>query len=164
MQTDSTGLSPGALLLIATGFIAIWGLNCYVSSLLSGWHLLSKRFRAPSEYLGTTISIRRFPFEVCMRYWADYSNILQIALEDDMVHLSVTFPFRIGHAPLCIPWNEVAVSRTKRLWRSYVVLTLGRQEQIPFRISEHMARKLGLPECMADPGPVAQLRSWHAPS
>jgi len=152
-------LSTGALLLIATGLITLWGLNCYISSFLSGWHLLSNRFRASSEYLGTTIFLGRLPFEVCMRYWTDYGNILQIALEDDMVHLSVFFPFRIGHVPLCIPWNEVALSRTKRLWRSYVVLKLGRQEQIPLRISEHMARKLGLPERMAGTEPGVQLRS-----
>jgi hypothetical protein len=65
---------------------------------------------------------------------------------EDALYLSVSFMFRIGHPPLCIPWSEITVSRTKRFWRSYVVLTLGNQEGIPFRISERIARKLGILE------------------
>jgi hypothetical protein len=60
--------------------------------------------------------------------------------------LSVLFLFRIGHPPLQIPWNEIAVERTKYFWRSYIVLKLGTNERIPVRISERMARNLGVVE------------------
>jgi hypothetical protein len=54
------------------------------------------------------------------------------------------FPFRIGHSPLRVPWDEIRIRRTKFLWWRLVLLTLGNQEQIPMRISERMARNLGI--------------------
>jgi hypothetical protein len=79
-----------------------------------------------------------------MRNWADYSGIIRIAVEENYLYLSVVFPWRIGHPPLCIPWREIKIGRTKFLWRRYVVLTLGNQEHIPMRNSERMAAKLGI--------------------
>jgi len=64
----------------------------------------------------------------------------------DALYLSVLFPFRIGHPPLCIPRNEIKMRKAKFLWSRYVDLTLGEQEGIPMRISERMARKLGILE------------------
>ena len=62
----------------------------------------------------------------------------------DALYLSVLFLFRLCHPPLRIPWNEIRLSRTRRFWRTYVVLTLGEQEQISMRISERMAQNLGI--------------------
>jgi hypothetical protein len=63
---------------------------------------------------------------------------------EDALYLSMFFLCRIGHPPLCIPWNEIQLDRPDFPWRRYVVLTLGDQEQIPMRISERMARNLGI--------------------
>jgi hypothetical protein len=52
----------------------------------------------------------------------------------------------VGHPPLRIPWNEIQFGRAKFLWLKFVVLTLGNEENIPMRISERMARKLGILE------------------
>jgi hypothetical protein len=87
-----------------------------------------------------------------MRFWGDYTNIIQIFAEADALYLSVFFPFRIGHPPLCIPWKEIKFSKTRLLWRRYVVLTLGEQECIPMRISERMAAKLGILERIPEAG------------
>ena len=59
---------------------------------------------------------------------------------------SIVFPFRIGHPPLCIPWDEIEANRTKFLWRNYLVLSLGSEERIPMRVSESTAKKLGILE------------------
>jgi hypothetical protein len=69
---------------------------------------------------------------------------------EDALYLSVLFPFRVGHPPLRIPWNEIKLSRTKRFWFRYVVLTLGNQEHIPMRISERMVRNLGILDRIAN--------------
>jgi len=47
---------------------------------------------------------------------------------------------------LQIPWNEITFGKTKYFRRSFVVLRLGNEEQIPMRISERMARQLGITE------------------
>ena len=52
--------------------------------------------------------------------------------------------FRIGHPPLRIPWDEICFSRTRFFMRTYIVLTLGNEERIPMRISQRLARNLGI--------------------
>ena len=79
-----------------------------------------------------------------MRYWSHYSSVIRLTAAGDALYASVLLLFRIGHPPLRIPWNEIQFGRAKRVWRNYVVLTLGNQEHIPMRISERMARNLGI--------------------
>jgi hypothetical protein len=143
VQGNSNTLSPYWLIVFLALFVAAWCFESYLNSSLSGWHSLSKRFRAQSEFLGQSTSAGIF-FNVCLRYWADYSGIIRITSEEDALHLSAVFPFRPFHPPLRIPWTEIKFGRTKYLWRQYVVLTLGNQEHIPMRISERMAGKLGI--------------------
>lgn len=89
--------------LIAIGIIALWCVQSYVCSMASGWRALIPRFRSASEYLGETITVRRFPLEICMRFRMDYTNVVQMAADEDGLHLSAFFLFRVGHPPLLIP-------------------------------------------------------------
>ncbi len=113
---------------------------------VSGWLALAARFRQQSEPYGDTKAAGPWFYSVYMRFWSHYGSIVRMIASDDALYLSVLLPFRAGHPPLRIPWNEIQFSRTKYFWRRYVVLTLGLQEQIPLRISERMARNLGIPE------------------
>jgi hypothetical protein len=79
-----------------------------------------------------------------MRGWSHYSSVIRLTAATDALYVSVLFPFRIGHPPLRIPWDEIQFGRTKFFFRSYIVLTLGNQEKIPMRISLRMARNLGI--------------------
>jgi hypothetical protein len=119
---------------------------------MSGWFTLSRRFRKQIEPCGETRTAGPFFYSVCIRFWLSYNQVIRITASEDALYLSVLFPFRIGHPPLCIPWKEIQLGRTKFLWRRYVVLTLGNQERIPMRISERMARKLGILERIPDAG------------
>jgi hypothetical protein len=65
---------------------------------------------------------------------------------EDALYLSVVLILRIGHPPLRIPWNEIQLSKTSYFRQPLILLTLGEQERIPMRISERMARKLGILE------------------
>jgi hypothetical protein len=144
MQADSNSLSPYGLIFIFTLGIAWLCLIFFLVSLISGWYKLSKRFRAQSEPYGVTKSAGPFFYTVYMRFWCHYSSIIRMTAADDALYLSVLFLFRVGQPPLCIPWSEIQFGRTKYFWRPYIVLTLGEQERIPMRISERMARKLGI--------------------
>ena len=146
MQAHSDNFSPYLLTLFPVYFFAVWALAIYSVGWLTGWRLLSRDFEARSEPYGDTRSVGPWFCTVYMRFWGHYSSVIRMTAAEDALYLSVSFMFRIGHPPLCIPWSEITVSRTKRFWRSYVVLTLGNQEGIPFRISERIARKLGILE------------------
>lgn len=142
MYADPAGPTAAEYILIVLGFIALWCLQSYVSAMASGWQILASRFGSPVEYLGETITIRRFPMEVCMRFWMDYTNVVQLASDEESLHLSVFFPFRVGHPPLFIPWHEIHEQRADGFWRSYMVLYLGGTEQIPMRLSVRLANDL----------------------
>jgi len=79
-----------------------------------------------------------------MRLWSRYSSVIRLTAASDALYASVLFPFRIGHPPLRIPWDEIRFGRTKLLFRTYIALTLGNHEKIPMRISMRMARNLGI--------------------
>jgi hypothetical protein len=134
------------MLLAILFFVAFWVFISFLTSFISGWYLLSKRFRAQSEPYGVTRSAGPFFSNVYMRYWQHYGGVIRLTAADDALYISAVFLIRIGHPPLCIPWKEIQFGSLKRWWRSYVVLTLGNQEQVPLRIPERMARKLGLLE------------------
>jgi len=135
--------------------VLVAGLMCVLSfpvNFLSGWHALSLRFRAQSEPYGDVKSAGPFFYNVYTRYWIHYSSVIRLTAASDALYLSVLALFRIGHPPLRIPWEEIRFSRTKYWWRRYVVLTLGAQERIPFRISERMARNLGILDRLPEAG------------
>ena len=146
MQADPSQLPPYIVVIMATISLAVFCFVSFLSSVLSGWHTLSKRFRAESEPYGATRSAGPFPYTVYTRYWSHYSFIIRMTAAEDALYLTVLLILRIGHPPLRIPWNEIQLSKTTYFRQPLVLLTLGEQERIPMRISERMARKLGIPE------------------
>jgi hypothetical protein len=127
-------------------FVTLWCFVSYLISFLSGWFTLSMHFKKDSEPYGETKTAGPFFYAVYFRLMTHYSSVVRIIAAEDAFYLSVLILFRIGHPPLRIPWDEIQFSRKKLFWRKYVVLTLGREEKIPMRISERMARKLGIME------------------
>ncbi len=125
-------------------FGTLWCLICFVIALVSGWFTLSRRFLRDSEPCGETNSVGPFFYTVYVRFWCHYSSVIRMIAAEDALYLSVLLPFRVGHPPLRIPWSEIGFGRAKFLWQRYVVLTLGEKECIPMRISERMARNLGI--------------------
>ncbi len=144
MQASPHNLPPYSPLLFLVFFAALWSFISIVVSLVGGWHALIARFRAQSEPYGQTRTAGPFFYTVYMRWWGHYSSIIRLAAADDALYLSVLFPYRIGHPPLAIPWREIEFGKTSFFWRTYVELTLGQQEHIPMRISQRMARNLGI--------------------
>jgi hypothetical protein len=150
LQSDHNDILFSTPYIFPIFFIAMWFGVGYLVSFMSGWFALSKRFRKQSEPYGETRSAGPFFYTVYTRFWTHYSSVIGMTAAKDALYLSVLFLFRVGHPPLRIPWDEIQLSRTKYFWRSYVVLTLGREEQIPFRISERMARNLGILDRMLE--------------
>ncbi|MGA3130493.1 MAG: hypothetical protein ABSD59_06815 [Terracidiphilus sp.] len=125
-------------------FIALWSAVGFIVSFTSGWFALGRRFNQQSAPYGETKTAGPFFYTVYMRFWSKYSSLIRLTAASDALYVSVLFLFRIGHPPLRIPWDEIQFSRTKRFFRTYMVLTLGNQEKIPMRISLRMARNLSI--------------------
>ena len=133
-----------ATLIIVIIFIAFWCAIGYFVSFLTGWLALARRFKKQSEPYGEIRSAGPFFYTVYMRFWGHYSSVIRLTAASDALYVSILFPFRIGHPPLRIPWDEIRFGRTKFFFRTFVVLTLGNQEKIPLRIPLRMARNLGI--------------------
>jgi hypothetical protein len=145
VQAASNTFPYVVLSLVVLG-AAWWALICYSCSALTGWRKLSRRFASDQEPVAPSRSAGPWFYSVYMRCWSHYSCIVRITVTQDALYLSVILPFRPAHPPLRIPWTEIKLGTAKFFWRSYVALTLGQQEKIPLRITEAMARKLGLLE------------------
>jgi len=125
--------------LIFLFFVAMWALTLYVLGVISGWEVLSKRFRFKGMFYGETWLFRSGR----MRFYVYYGNCLSVGADESGLYLAVFPIFRIGHAPLLIPWSEVSVmSGDKGLIFKKRELRLGHQESIPLRISASLAETL----------------------
>lgn len=129
---------------LAILFVTFWCAVCFLVSFISGWFTLARHFKKQTEPYGDSKTAGPFSYTVYMRFWSHYSSLIRITAAGDALYLSILLPFRMGHPPLCIPWSEIKFSRTKFLFVTYVVLTLGSKEQIPLRITQRMARNLGV--------------------
>jgi hypothetical protein len=121
-------------------FIALWALVSYVIGQLSGWVSLSRRFRDSGAFYSY-----QWPFQsVRMRtLWGTYNNCANFGADEAGLYMAVFPLFRIGHAPLFIPWSEIqVVSGTRGLIFKKRKLLLGRQELIPLLVSVSLAEKL----------------------
>jgi len=126
--------------LFALYFIAVWTLVSYIIALLSGWIVLSRRFRVSGAFFSY-----QWPFQsVRMRTpLGTYSNCANFGADDGGLYMAVFPIFRIGHPPLFIPWSEIQVfSGDRGLIFKKRKLLLGRQERIPLVVSLTLAQNL----------------------
>ena len=148
-MTHNPSETPTILLpLVLLAFAAFWCFVVALCSWLTGWASLARRFRAQSEPYGDVRTAGPWLLTIYMRFWTHYSGVVKMTAAADALYLRIMFMFRPGHPPLRIPWSEIAFSRTRYFFCRYVVLTLGKEEKVPLRISERAARKLGLNERM----------------
>jgi hypothetical protein len=130
-------------------FIALWVLVSYLVGLLSGWIALSRRFRDSGAFYSY-----QWPFQsVRMRtLWGNYHNCANFGADEAGLYMAVFPLFRLGHAPLFIPWPEIQViSGNRGLLFKKRKLLLGRQELIPLVVSVSLAEKLKAAACQAWP-------------
>lgn len=136
--------TPIGIACCAVFFIGVWCLSVSAIGLMSGWHALSKRFKQETAPYGEVKTVGPFFYSIYMRFWSHYSSVIRLTAASDGLYASVVFPFRVGHPPLRIPWSEIQFGTATWFFRTYVVLTLGSEEKIPMRISQRIARNLGV--------------------
>lgn len=126
--------------LILLGIIAFQWLLLNLIALVSGWKTLAVRFRLQQPFSG-----RQWKWQSAqMRYYVGYNNCLIVGADQAGLFLRTMWMVYTGHLPLFIPWNEITLSQTQTSWLmgNILVLTLGRSEQIPFRIRASLATRL----------------------
>ncbi len=83
---------------------------------LSGWNRLATRYRAEREFHG---KLWRFQ-SGRMRWGMGYNNCLTVGADGLGLYLSMLLPFRMGHPPLFVRWQDLTVAPVKwLLFRGY---------------------------------------------
>lgn len=120
-------------------FVCLWCGILFLISRLSGWAVLADRFCLNLPFAGPKWRWQ----SARMRYATNYGSCLTVGSDPTGLYLDIFPLWRIGHSPLLVPWSEISVRRRgKVLFFCYVELALGRDAQIPFRISGALADRI----------------------
>ena len=120
-------------------FAALYTLVMYWIALVGGWRLLAKRFRLQGTFAGEKWTGQ----SAAMRWLTRYNNVLTIGADSAGLYLSPFILFRAWHPALFVPWSEITdVRETRFLFSKFVVMRLGRVEEIPFRIRASLAAQI----------------------
>jgi hypothetical protein len=135
-----------------------WILITYWIALISGWRLLAQRYRMQGTFLGQKWGMQ----SARMRWVSGYNNALTVGADETGLFIVPFILFRAWHPALFIPWVEItAQDKTDLIFFKSVELTLGRSEEIPFKIRIKLAAKL---QAAAGPGwPAGYNRALAAP-
>lgn len=121
-------------------FIAFWCVITLVVSIMGGWFVLAKYYRATQPFNGTRWHFRSASVHTESRPQSNYAGVLTLGANSQGLYISVLFPFRIGHPPLFIPWSEVESSEPHRqLLFSMVQLNFKKAPSVSVKISRGLA-------------------------
>ena len=96
-------------------FILFWGVLCLVTSILSGWSKLARKYSGKMNNIEA-----RYRF--CWNWFGKglagvkYGPLLTADLGSEGLGLSLLFPFRLGHPPILIPWKFIKEIEMRKIW------------------------------------------------
>jgi hypothetical protein len=82
-------------------FPIFWGGTLLLLSYIGGWSRLAEHYRSDRSEWGKMFYLRSARVG-----WVGYGSCLTFGVSGAGLHMSVLFPFRVGHPPLFIPWGE----------------------------------------------------------
>jgi hypothetical protein len=127
-------------------FVGLWVSVTYLVALIGGWRLLAKRFRLQGTFTGEKWHMQ----SARMRAQTHYGNVLTVGANPEGLLIVPFILFRAWQPALFVPWTEITASNmTQLFFFKSVVLSLGRSEQVPFRIRPKLAARV---EAAAGPG------------
>ena len=110
-------------------FILFWSAIVFFISFASGWSQLKQIYRTDMPFTG---ELSRFLSGRLRR--ATYSGVLVIGRNGEGLYLRPLMPYRPGHPPLFIPWDEIEMSEGKVLFSTYTEMIFSQAPHITFRL------------------------------
>ncbi|MGA1825839.1 MAG: hypothetical protein ACMUIP_14385 [bacterium] len=93
------------------GFLIFWAFMSYTISFF-GWFWLARKYKALSPFIGKKWGFQSAIVGIGM----NYNSCLTIGANTEGIYFSISFPFRIGHPPLFIPWDEISAEEKQGLF------------------------------------------------
>jgi hypothetical protein len=124
--------------LAALLFLLIWVGVITAIGYLSGWNRLATRYRADREFHG-----RLWRFQSGrMRWGMGYNNCLTVGADGLGLYLSMLVPFRMGHPPLFVRWQDLTVTPVKWLFFRGCKIEFRYDPGLSLSISERLEDRL----------------------
>ncbi len=135
LDMDMTFLKPAYFPLF---FICFWSGVSFLISLIGGWFELGRAYRSVTRFQGS-----RFNFQnAYLRLMTSYRGIVTVGGNSEGFFASVFLPFRIGHPPLFVPWQDVSVRPDMCLWVRVYEFRFRQVPTVRFRLREKVGKKI----------------------
>ena len=118
-------------------FPLFWSAVLVLISHLGAWSRIAQQYRQWDTFDG-----QRWRFQSGGVGCANYGYCLTVGTNHRGLHLSVLFPFRPGHAPIFVPWEDVAVTEGRWLFVKHVDVAFRRVPGARVRLSKRLADKI----------------------
>ncbi len=108
-ETTIAMFAIGAFVIV---FPLFWSAIVVLISRLSGWADLARQYPADGPVAGEV-------FRWCsarIRFLSSYSNCLTVTVSPDGIHIQPVILFRMGHAPLLLPWDAITALDRNSSW------------------------------------------------
>lgn len=137
---DGNGIARLVPAIFPFFFVGMWLFVSFILGQMSGWAGLAEVYPQKSPYAGPLVSTSG------KMGMTRYSGVLRLGADEKSLHLSVLFLFRVGHAPLTIPWSSIRVSSEKIFFTEYVRLQIDQTIlDVRKKDVERLSRKQKLP-------------------
>lgn len=139
-----SGMDSETLILILAplGFLIIfplfWSAIVFFISRLGGWATIAAEYPYREPLAADCMPLQ----SAILRFNNSYNGVLKICADDEGLYFSVFFPFRPGHEPFFVPWEEISGQRSGYFIYRMVDLRFERTPDIPFRLYKRNADKL----------------------
>ena len=112
----------------------------FISSRLSGWNSLVRRFRANEPWSGESWGWQSMRF----RGWWSYNHCLRVGATQESLYVSIFWLFRLFHPALVIPWREIEMETEKMFFGLFETaqLRIGSEERVNVRIYGKLVGRL----------------------
>lgn len=137
MGTDLRAAAPWPFDFFWIFFPALWVAVSLAVSALGGWRTLAKVYPQLTPPAGRTFGWRSGRLGS-----SNYNSCLWFVSGPAGLGLSVLFMFRIGHAPLFIPWTDVSVQLHEAWLGRYADFRFARAPEVRLRVSWTLAERL----------------------
>jgi hypothetical protein len=131
-------------------FLALWFVPVVVSK-MTGWAELAGRYSFRGPFHGLTWRFQ----SARMRNWGNYNNCLTVGANAEGLYIKGPW-IMARHSPLFIPWGEISYTQDKVFFRPVIRFQLGREQPVPFAVSEKLAARIE--EAAGNHWPVKQIQ------
>jgi hypothetical protein len=129
-------------------FVCLWIAVSFVISFVGGWFELGRVYRAAKPFLGNRWRFQDAQF----RPIGGYHNILSVSANAEGLYLAMFFPFRFGHPPLFIPWQDISARPVRYFWSRMHRFEFRQVPSVRLRLKEKLVRKIQVAAGSAWPG------------